>query len=132
MWERLPRRDNSWYSRANRSRRGSRSHIHQLPMIFQFIRGLCQGFFEIGKSLWRSVGRKVRVSFAIFLTLLVAGILVKRYRDSFTDQPPSWLKQKEISSPSLPKPIAAEFEKSIELAQRYSDQRGVPLGSARL
>ena len=100
--------------------------------MFQILKALAQGFFEIGKSLWRSFGRKVRIGLAVVLALIVAAFCIKRYRDSFTDQPPEWLKQREMSGPSLPGAMTTEFAKSIELAQRYADQRGVPFGSVRL
>src|ERR1051325_3581332 len=100
-------------------------------LVFQIVKGLCQAFAETWQNLWRSAGRKMKFGAALCLALLVAAFCVKRFHDSFTEQPPAWLKQKRFSSPALSRSVGEPFQQMLVLAQRYAEQRQIALGSVR-
>jgi hypothetical protein len=102
-------------------------------MIFlQMIKGLFIALTELWRKLWRTSGKKVKWTLALLVVALVTMFAVNRYREAFVDKPPEWLQQRNFTSPPLPSATGEQFKLLVDLADRYSKQRFVPLGSVRL
>jgi hypothetical protein len=101
-------------------------------MIVQILKGFCAALAQTFGGLWRACGRKTRWTLTILLVVLVAAFVAKRARDSFSSEPPDWLRQKERQSPALASGAWQQFETMLKQGRSYADQKLLPLAAVRL